>query len=135
MSTGAIDDVVQQRDQIGPGPHQASSRIGLVRAIEDAVYVEENHPHAAVLSLTKFVLADISGSPRNVEVGLATFVHQQDAPAHEHKEHHADDRYFQHASEGSSGFNRSRPALVAITANTGTIGKRAALAARRWSHE
>ena len=78
LSAGAIDEVVQQRDQTGAGPHQTPSRIGLIRAIEDAVYVEENHPHAAVLSLTKCVLAGIGGSPRNVEVGSATFVHQQD---------------------------------------------------------
>jgi len=28
LSAGAIDEVVQKRDQIGPGPHQTPSRIG-----------------------------------------------------------------------------------------------------------
>ena len=128
--------VVQQRDQIRPGPHQTASSMGLVRAIEDAVYVEENHPHAAVLSPTKCVLAGIGGSPRNVEVGSATFVHQQDAPADEHKEHRAED--LSPCLRRQQRFQSFRPAVMRDNcepANPGTIGNREALAARRWSHE
>jgi len=77
-----------------------------------------------VLPVTKFVLAAVGGSARNVEVGITAFVHQQDAAAHEYKEHHADDRYFQHAQEGGRNVNRSDLAIRARNgemANTGTI--------------
>jgi hypothetical protein len=74
-----------------------------------------------LLSLTDLFLAAICGSPWNVEIGRAPYVHHEDAAPHQHNKHRAYDRRSQHAQRRQ----RKRQSFPSLrnggTANPGTI--------------